>query len=99
MAAVLQKKGGLIPVPLALVFAVILDALDFLVVGLIPAVGLGIDVFGVILIFLAVGPRYLIFTAPEFVDIATLTVPILLPVELVPSYTITMLLGKWKLLG
>lgn len=100
MATILQNaKGGMIPFPLALIFAVILDALDFALVGLIPLLGLAIDIFGAIIVFLAVGIRYVAFTMPEFVDVATLSIPVLLPIELLPSYTVAILLGKWKVFG
>jgi hypothetical protein len=95
-----EKKGqGLIPFPIALFFALILDALDFFIVGLIPVLGAGIDIVGSIIVWLSVGARYVIITSGEYLDLATLGIPILLPFELFPANTAAIIVGKLKLLG
>lgn len=92
-----KLKKGFLPFPLVFIIAVMLDLLDLLIVGLIPVLGLVIDIAGAGIIFLGVGFKALLFTVPEFVDVATLSIPILLPVELFPSYTVAALVGKFAL--
>ncbi|MEK9207644.1 MAG: hypothetical protein AAB922_04125 [Patescibacteria group bacterium] len=89
----------MIPFPVALILSIILDLADFAIVGLIPIVGVGIDIVGSLIIIASVGVRYVVFTTPEYVDLLTLSIPILLPIELFPSYTLAVIVGKAKLLG
>ena len=89
-----RGKKGIIPFFIALPICLFLDLLDFLVIGFTPIAGDIIDAAGSIVIALSGNPLAVIFTAPEYVDLLTATVPIIFPAELFPSFTIALLIQK-----
>jgi len=91
-----KKKGGPIPFLIGLFLAIVIDLSDFFGIGLVPLLGDGIDIVGSAVVLGTTGSLVATaITLPEYIDVLTLTVPIALPIELLPMNTIVIL--TWKL--
>lgn len=90
MSRAVGQKRAFLPFPFLLFIAIVFDGLDYIILGLIPILGDILDVFATVFFFLMIGPTALL-TLGEFASVTLIGTPL----DLIPSYTIAVLVSRF----